>query len=131
MPRDGSHEPNPAGLIEHSLSALYDIAHGAGLSIVLPGWMVYASRQGSAKFARLAREVFNVQKSDEMAAAQEGIAKLKSWFASIGSPVSLSQANIPEIEIDRIAENASRTAAVWGMKAYTKEVIAGVLGLCR
>lgn len=121
----------PAHMIEHSLSALYDIAHGAGLSIVLPGWMAYASRKGSAKFARLAREVFNVQKTDEMAAAREGIAKLKSWFAAIGSPVSLNQANIPEIEIDRIADNASRTAAVWGMKAYTKEVIAEVLELCR
>lgn len=121
----------PAHMIEHSLSALYDIAHGAGLSIVLPGWMLYAVKKGPAKFARLAREVFGINKSDEMEAALAGIAALKSWFASVGSPVSLKQANIPEGDIDKIAGNAANTAAVWGMKAYTKDVIAEVLSLCK
>lgn len=121
----------PAHMIEHSLSALYDIAHGAGLSIVLPGWMEYAVRKNPAKFARLAKEIFGISKVDETQSALEGIARLKSWFAAIGSPVSLKGANIPEGDIDRIADNASRTAAVWGMKAYSKEVIAEVLGLCR
>lgn len=121
----------PAHMIEHSLSALYDIAHGAGLSIVLPGWMQYAVKKGPVKFARLAREVFGINKSDEMETALAGIAALKSWFASIGSPVSMKQANIPEGDIDKIAGNAANTAAVWGMKTYTKDVITEVLGLCR
>lgn len=121
----------PAHMIEHSLSAIYDIAHGAGLSIVLPGWMQYAVKKGPAKFARLAREVFNISKSDEMETAMAGIAALKSWFASIGSPVSLKAANIPEGDIGKIADNAANTAAVWGMKAYTKDVITEVLNLCR
>lgn len=121
----------PAHMIEHSLSALYDIAHGAGLSIVLPGWMQYAVKKGPAKFARLAREVFSISKSDETETALAGIAALKSWFASIGSPVLLKEANIPESDIGKIADNASNTAAVWGMKAYTKDVIAEVLNLCK
>lgn len=121
----------PAHMIEHSLSALYDIAHGAGLSIVLPGWMQYAVRKAPAKFVRLAREIFGISKPDEMETALEGIARLKSWFASIGSPVTLKDAKIPETDIDKIADNAARTAAVWGMKAYSKDVIAEVLDHCR
>jgi len=121
----------PAHMIEHSLSALYDIAHGAGLSIVLPGWMQYAVQKSPAKFARLAREVFQISKSNEMEQAIAGIDALKSWFASIGSPVSLKQANISGSDSDKIAANAANTAVVWGMKAYTKEVIAQVLSLCK
>ncbi|MFB3924608.1 MAG: iron-containing alcohol dehydrogenase [Syntrophales bacterium] len=120
----------PAHMIEHSLSALYDIAHGAGLSITLPGWMSYAAPANPAKFARLAREIFGVKETHDLKAAVEGIYLLKRWFASIGSPVSLKEANIPEDGIEKIAENACGTAVLWGMKAYTREVISDILRLC-
>lgn len=42
--------------LEHELSALYDIAHGAGLAIVFPAWMKYAlAHGGEAKLAQFAR----------------------------------------------------------------------------
>ncbi|MDO9559609.1 MAG: iron-containing alcohol dehydrogenase [Syntrophales bacterium] len=121
----------PAHMIEHSLSALYDVAHGAGLSITLPGWMIYAVNKSPAKFARLGREIFGIEETDDLKAAVEGIDSLKRWFSTIGSPTSLKEAGIPEDDIGRIAENASATAAVWGMKAYTKEVISEILHLCK
>jgi alcohol dehydrogenase YqhD (iron-dependent ADH family) len=121
----------PAHMIEHSLSALYDVAHGAGLSITLPGWMSYAVNKSPAKFARLGREVLGIKEADDLKAAVEGIDHLKRWFSAIGSPTSLKEAGIPEGDIGRIAENASATAAVWGMKAYTKDTIADILNLCK
>ena len=121
----------PAHMIEHSLSALYDVAHGAGLSITLPGWMSYAVNKSPAKFARLGREVFGIEEADDLKAAVEGIDRLKRWFSAIGSPTSLKEAGIPEGDIGRIAENASATAAVWGMKAYTKDTITDILNLCK
>jgi hypothetical protein len=120
----------PAHMIEHSLSALYDIPHGAGLSIVLPGWMAYALPQIPARFGRLAREIFNVDNGDDIHAGAEGIRLLKQWFSSIGSPVSLSEAGIPAADIDRIAENAFVLSRVWGLNAYTKEIIADILRIC-
>jgi hypothetical protein len=121
----------PAHMIEHSLSALYDMAHGAGLSITLPGWMNYAVRGNPAKFARLGREIFGIGEEDDLKAAVEGINRLKRWFSSVGSPTSLKEAGIPESEIERIAGNASVTAMVWGIKAYTREVISDILQLCK
>lgn len=121
----------PMHMIEHALSALYDVPHGAGLSVVMPGWMTWASRQSPARFARLARKVFHVEAPDDAEAAREGIAGLKRWFAAIGSPVTLAEAKIPEGDIDRIADNAFALAQVWGLKAYTKEVITEILNLCR
>ncbi len=122
--------PNHA--IEHSLSAFYDIAHGAGLSIVIPGWMQYASEKNPAKFAQFAKRVFHIVKedSDEQTAAK-GTEALKAWFKKIGSPVTLSEAEIPASDIDALAENATMLCTKWGLTDYTKEEIAKVLTRCQ
>lgn len=121
----------PAHMIEHSLSAMYDVPHGAGLSIVLPAWMTWASRKNPAKFARLAREIFGVKAKDDAKAAARGISKLKSWFVSIKTPVRLREVNIPKKDIGKIAENAVMLADTWKLSGYTKEVITDILKLCR
>lgn len=121
----------PVHMIEHSLSALYDIAHGAGLSIVLPGWMLFTLDRNTRKFARLGREIFRVSEQDDRPAALDGIGRLKAWFKAIGSPTSLQDAGIPAQDIGRIAENAAGLAQVWQLRDYTEEVIADVLQLCR
>ncbi|HUH66223.1 MAG TPA: iron-containing alcohol dehydrogenase [Syntrophales bacterium] len=121
----------PAHMIEHSLSAMYDVAHGAGLSVVLPAWMNYAVGKRPAKFARLGREIFDISEKDDVKAAVEGINRLKKWFASIGSPVSLKDIRIGEGESDKIAENAAALAKLWALKDYNKDVISGILHLCK
>jgi len=120
----------PAHMIEHSLSAIYDVAHGAGLSIVLPGWMRYTALKTPAKFARLAREIFSVQGDDELQVALDGIECLKTWFSTIGSPISLEEVGIPKRDINSIAQNAHALAQVWGLNDYTVDVIARILTLC-
>ena len=121
----------PVHMIEHSLSAIYDIAHGAGLSIVLPGWMRYTLDRNAGKLARLAREIFLISETDERLAAVAGIKRLQAWFAAIGSPTSLGHAGIPEADIDKIAENAAVLAQFWQLKDYSKEVITEILQQCR
>jgi hypothetical protein len=121
----------PMHMVEHALSALYDIAHGAGLSIVMPAWMTWAARRNPARFARLARRVFHVEATDDAEAAREGIESLRKWFVAIGSPVTLAEGKIPEGGIDAIAENAFALAQVWGLKEYSKEVITEILSMCR
>jgi hypothetical protein len=120
----------PVHMIEHSLSAIYDIAHGAGLSIVLPGWMSYTRDRNVRKLARLAREIFMISEMDDRLAAIAGIRQLKAWFAAIGSPISLYEAGIDASDIDKIAENACVLAQVWQLKDYTREVIADILRQC-
>jgi alcohol dehydrogenase YqhD (iron-dependent ADH family) len=121
----------PVHMIEHSLSALYDIAHGAGLSIMLPGWMAWSAKKNPSRFARLAREFFQVAEADDAKAAAAGIAKLKGWFGSIGSPVSLKEGKIPEGDIEKIADNAVQLAQTWKLKDYKRDVIIEVLNHCK
>ena len=112
----------PNHMIEHALSALYNVAHGAGLSIVIPAWMKWYKEQNTAQFERFAKEVFGVDGADA------GIEKLESWFAKIGSPVRLQDANIPKEGIEALALNASELAKIWGMgDLYSKEIIAEIL----
>lgn len=121
----------PVHMIEHSLSALYDIAHGAGLSIVLPGWMAWSAKKKPARFARLARDFFQVVDADDAGAAAAGIANLKGWFSAIQSPVSLKEGGIPADDIEKIADNAVQLARTWRLKDYSKEAIIDVLNHCR
>jgi alcohol dehydrogenase YqhD (iron-dependent ADH family) len=112
----------PNHMIEHSLSAIYNVAHGAGLAIVIPAWMKWYKNQNIKQFERFSREIFGEQSADA------GIEKLEAWFAKIGAPVTLSDANIPRDGIDALAANAYETSKVWGMdKEYSKDVIAEIL----
>lgn len=117
---DGGNFPNH--MIEHSLSALYNVAHGAGLAIVIPAWMKWYENQNPAQFKRFAKEIFNEEDSSK------GIEKLENWFAKIGAPVSLKDADIPREGIKTLAENANGLAQMWGMgEAYSEEIITEIL----
>jgi len=117
----------PAHMIEHSLSAIYDIAHGAGLSIILPAWMTYMLDTKTVRLAKFAHDVFHIKESNLQKQAQMGIACLKLWFESIGAPVSLQTANIPKKDIDAIAANAFALSQVWFYTDYSKDVIVKIL----
>lgn len=91
--------------IEHELSAQYDIAHGAGLSIVFPAWMKHVYRAGLARFMQFAMRVMDVDMAldDPDAIALEGIRRLEAFFISIGAPVRLSQVGIDDRHFDEMA----------------------------
>ena len=121
----------PVHMIEHSLSALYDVPHGAGLSIVYPGWLRHVLDEKSARIARLGRTVFGVEEASDRAAALATIDALTAWYREIGSPVCLADWNIPASDIPAIADNAARLAQLWNLRRYTAAEIASVLEKCR
>ncbi len=90
--------------IEHELSAIYDVAHGAGLAVVNPAWMTYVVRTNPSKVAQFAVRVMGVVPGEksEREIAGEGIARLKSFYRSIGMPVTLGELGIAEPDIDRL-----------------------------
>ena len=108
--------------IEHTLSAEYNIAHGAGLSIIVPAWMKWQKNNLPERFVRFAEKVFNVESADA------GIEALINWYKKIGTPVTLSEGNIPNEDIPMLVEKLQVVAAMWGAtKLYTKEMITTVL----
>jgi len=92
--------------IEHEISGIYDIAHGAGLAIVFPAWMKYVYKHDIDRFVQFATRVWNVEMDFECPerTALEGIKRLKNFFRQIGLPVSLSDANIADDRLEEMAD---------------------------
>ena len=95
-------------MIEHELSALYNIAHGAGLAIVFPAWMKYVYKQHIEKFVQYAVRVMGVALSlnNPEEVALEGIRRTEQFFSALGLCTRLSEANIPCDQFRLMAEKA-------------------------
>lgn len=93
-------------MLEHSVSAFYDIAHGAGLAIVFPAWMKYVYKYNLKKFARFAEKIFNIEIGSDEDKAVKGIEALIEYYKSIGAPVTLREAGVSENEIEKLTDNA-------------------------
>ena len=126
----------PMHMIEHSLSALYDIPHGAGLSVVMPGWLQWYLNQNVGRIARLGQGILpdNERKKmsgqGERALAEQTIGFLRTWFSKVKSPVSLTELDIPAKDIPGIAENALGLARVWRLNQYSRPIIEEILRGC-
>ncbi len=91
--------------IEHSLSVLYNIPHGAGLSITYPAWLKYHKDLIVDKLSFLAKEVFSFYDDDKQVMANYFINTLESFFITIKTPVRLSEVNIIRHDRDLIVKN--------------------------
>lgn len=110
------------------LSALYDIAHGASLSIVFPAWMKYTYKLYPVIFAKFAVNVWNVDNDFDSLenSALEGIKRLENFYKEIDMPVHLSDANIPADKFDEIAEKCDK---IGNIKKTDKKDILEILKL--
>ncbi|MCH4167281.1 MAG: iron-containing alcohol dehydrogenase [Megasphaera sp.] len=84
--------------IEMEVSAIFDVAHGAGLAAVWPSWARYVCQKGAARFAKLARIVFDVTAADDEQAAQQGIDKMEAFFKDIDMPTTLHELGVDATE---------------------------------
>jgi len=115
--------------IEHELSGIYDVAHGAGLAAVFPHWMRYVMHHDIKRFVQIAVRVWNVDqnfKSDEETALA-GIEALEQFWQSLGLATTLTGLGIPA---DRLEEMAGKCAGESEnpqgqfVKLYKKDVLA-------
>ncbi len=91
--------------LEHELSALYDIAHGAGLAIMIPAWMKFVYKHDVARFAQFANRVFDIEINafDLEATALKGIAEVERFFKDLNLPTSFADAELPTSDIDEMS----------------------------
>ena len=114
--------------IEHEISAIYDLTHGAGLAILTPAWMEYVlDKMRAPKMAQMARNVFNVRDDDDMNAAREGINKVKGFFSGLGMPGKLSEVGIDDEYFDRMGKSACLYGPVGTFKRLGPEQVKEIL----
>ncbi|MCH5217861.1 MAG: iron-containing alcohol dehydrogenase [Muribaculaceae bacterium] len=95
--------------MEHELSALYDVAHGAGLAVIMPAYMTFMAEHKPERVAMMARNVFGINEKDEVQAARKGIEALKDFFRSIGMPVTYSELGLKEVDIPLMVRKLHET----------------------
>jgi len=98
----------------HSLSLFYDISHGYSLSIMMPAWMEYVSKFSPVPFKRFAKNIM-------------GLDELRSTFRSWGAPITLREINVPESDIEKIADNVAKSAPMGTLKVLEKEDIIEII----
>ncbi|ADK79988.1 iron-containing alcohol dehydrogenase [Sediminispirochaeta smaragdinae] len=125
----GSHQ------IEHELSGMYDVTHGAGLAVIQPAWMKHVYKHDLKRFVQFAVRVWNVDErfDDPERTALEGIGRLKAFFSSIGLPVSLKELGIPSDRFDEIAAKTfqERSTGVGNFVKLTESDVKAILELAR
>ena len=95
--------------LEHEISAIYDVAHGAGLAVIFPAWMAFMAEHNPAKIAQFAHRVFDIPKSEDLEEmALAGTARLKHFFRYMGLPVSFKELGIEHPDIDRMLVSLQR-----------------------
>lgn len=97
--------------IEHEISGMFDVAHGAGLAAIWGSWARYVLDDCLPRFKQFATNVWNVEDSgDCREVALEGIARTEGFFKSIGMPISLNDFGfeITDEVIDELAEKCEK-----------------------
>ena len=96
-------------VMEHELSAIYDVAHGAGLAVLTPAWMQYVYKENINMFVQFAVNVMGVEGSfrDPERIVLEGISRLRQFYSSIGLAGTLSELGIDAERLEEMAKKAT------------------------
>ncbi|MFO7939323.1 MAG: iron-containing alcohol dehydrogenase [Bacteroidales bacterium] len=84
--------------IGHNLSLLFDMPHGATLSIVYPAWLKEMKQHIPDRIAELGKQLFDVD------SAEETIYKLEQMFVAIDCPIRLQDMDISKEKQEEITE---------------------------
>ncbi|WP_075877710.1 iron-containing alcohol dehydrogenase [Merdibacter massiliensis] len=117
--------------LEHELSGMFDVAHGAGLAAIWGSWARYVLDSAPQRFAQLAIHVFGIEAGADVSdTAIQGIEAMESYLKEIGMPTCLSELNIclTEEQINELAEKCCffHTRTIGGIQKLDYEDIRNI-----
>ncbi|MBQ1518764.1 MAG: iron-containing alcohol dehydrogenase [Ruminococcus sp.] len=92
--------------IEHEISALYDVAHGAGLAVIMPAWMEFVYKHDIMRFAQAAVRIWGCEMNfiNPELTALEGIQCFRSFLSYIGLPINFEELGAREEDIPKLVD---------------------------
>ncbi len=92
--------------LEHELSALYDVTHGAGLAVIAPLWMRHVLKKNPRKLVDFATRVWDVplDEANPEATALRGIEAFEAFLKSIGMPLSFEEIGARKEDIGQMTD---------------------------
>lgn len=108
----GVHDDWATHMLEHELSGMFDVTHGAGLAAIWPSWARYVMHENLSRFVRFAVNVMDVPNdfSDPETTALKGIEAMERFYHAIGMPVNIRELigrDITDEEIDEMTRKCS------------------------
>ncbi len=102
----GIHDDWATHQLEHELSGMFDVTHGAGLAAIWPSWARYVYKEDVSRFVRFAVNVMDVPNdfTDPEGTALRGIEAMERFYHAIGMPVNIHELIGREITDDEIKE---------------------------
>ena len=99
--------------LEHELSAMFDVTHGAGLAAIWSSWARFVLPGHESRFARFAVNVMGVDNdfTNPERTALKGIEAMEQFYHAIGMPVGIKELigrTLTDDEIAELARKASR-----------------------
>jgi len=96
--------------LEHELSALYDMTHGAGLAIMFPAYMKYTLDEDVERYYQLATKAFGVPANHfhKKDVALEGIRRLENFFKELGMPIRLNETEAKKEDMPKLLNTLKR-----------------------
>ena len=119
--------------IEHEISGIYAVAHGAGLAVVFPAWMKHVLHHDLNRFVQWAVRVWNVEMDvfNPEAVALEGIARMEAFFTALGVGTRMKDLGITDDRIDEMADKCTDgdTRTVGNFVKLDRAAVAKILRL--
>lgn len=115
--------------IEHELSGMYDVAHGAGLAVIMPAWMEFVMHHDVMRFAQMAVRVFGCEMNFENPelTAKAGIDAFRRFLHDIGLPINLAELGAKEEDIPALVEKQGvGSGRTWGFVRLSSADIAEI-----
>ena len=104
--------------LEHELSAVYGVTHGAGLAALWPSWARYVKDRHLSRFVQFAVNVMGVENdfSHPEETAEKGICAIEDFYRRIGMPTNIHELldgrMITDEEIDVLVDKCSRGGTI-------------------
>jgi alcohol dehydrogenase YqhD (iron-dependent ADH family) len=110
--------------IQTAMSAVFpEIAHGAGLSVLFPAWILYMKDYNTPTFVRWAR---NIWEADSVEAAVE---QMRLTFHGWDASITLGDLGVSEADIPAIVAAAQKVGVLGKLRELTPEDIDAILHL--
>lgn len=118
--------------IGHELTAIYGLAHGQSLAVVMPRLWKACKANKAKKLAKLAREVFGCTETDDLKASDCAIEKTEEFFNSLGMKTKLTDYDVNPLEAaEKIKARFEARGTVLGENAkITPQVVYDILKNC-
>lgn len=91
--------------LEHEISAIYDVAHGAGLSVILLAYMRFMLEHKPERIGLLGRNLFGKESGEgDVKDGVYAMEKFESFFKSLRMPTTFSELGIENPDIDLLVK---------------------------